>query len=304
MNDVTPPLPSMVSDAARAAMEALSQAPPRASSLARMRAEADSVQAEMARRQRKRHAVTIGDEFVAGVPVRVFKPSAPSAGAAERLLINFHGGGFHVDSGSLSENIPICALTGLNIVSGLYRMAPEHPFPAAVDDALAIYQDALERHDPKRIAVFGTSAGGILTAQLMARLQRLGLPMPAAAGYFSMSADFAHDGDSEQFFPLPGGRSVATGMASYTGAAKADDPLVSPIFDDLARYPKSLLIAGTRDVLLSHTVRFHLAQIRAGVDARLVVFEAMPHAHWAYIEAPESDEAFAIMARFFDAALA
>jgi acetyl esterase/lipase len=92
-------------------------------------------------------------------------------------------------------------------------------------------------------------------------------------------------------------------MASYTGTASANDPLVSPIHDELASYPKALLIAGTRDLLLSHTARFHRAQIRAGVDARLVVFEAMPHAHWAYIDAPESDEAFDIMAQFLTAAL-
>ena len=303
MTSSAPPLPDVVSSAARAALDALARTAPADISLAGMRAAADAVQEQMARAQLRKYQVTITDDVIDGVPARIFTPSEPVRGGADRLLINFHGGGFQVDSGSLSENIPICALTGVSVTSGLYRMAPEYRFPSAVDDALCVYRAALTRYDPKRIAVYGTSAGGILTAQLMARVKSLGMPMPAAAGYFSISADFVNDGDSERFFPLATGRTIASGMAGYLGEDRAD-PLVSPIFDDLAAYPPALLVAGTRDTLLSHTARFHLAHIRAGVDARLVIFEAMPHAHWAYVDAPESDEAFQVMANFFTAALA
>ncbi len=297
-----PDFPPSVSAQARAALSALPQDAPSAPIDVR-RAFADSVQAQMRDVQLAKYAVDIAEGERGGVPVRVFTPKRPAAGAAERLLINFHGGGFMVDSGSLSENIPIAALTGLPVVSGLYRMAPEHAFPAAVDDALAVYRAALTTHQPSRIAVFGTSAGGILTAQLLARLRVEKLPMPGAAGLFTMIADWAIPGDSEAAF-MPPGVSVAQAMRSYAGQADPRDPLLSPIYDDLRGYPKSLLIAGTRDLLLSHTVRFHMALALAGVDARLVVFEAMPHAHWAYVDAPESDDAFALMARFFTEALA
>lgn len=302
---MSPPaeLPQSVSPEMRAALAALPQEPPGAS-IEQRRAFATEAQEKMRDVQRAKYGdVAITQETRGGVLCRVFKPKKPAKSAEERLLINFHGGGFILDSGSLSENIPIAALTGYTIVSGLYRMAPEHAFPAAVDDALAVYRDALKTYHPSRIVVFGTSAGGILTAQLLARLRKENLPMPAAAGMFTMLADWATPGDSEAGF-LPPGVTAAMMMKEYSGEASLTDPLLSPIYDDLSAYPKSLLIAGTRDLLLSHTVWFHTALVKAGADARLVVFEALPHAHWAYTDAPESEDAFKIMARFFADALA
>lgn len=295
-------LPKSVSQQMRDALANLAQEPAGAS-IEQRRGFAADVQAKMRDVQLAKYGeVAITEETRGGVPCRVFTPMKLAKGAAERLLINFHGGGFLLDSGSLSENIPIAALTGYTIVSGLYRMAPEHAFPAAVDDALAVYRDALKTYDASRIIVFGTSAGGILTAQLLARIKQEKLPMPAAAGMFTMLADWATPGDSESSF-LPPGFTAAAMMKEYSGAAELTDPLLSPIYDDLSAYPKALLMAGTRDLLLSHTVWFHTALVKAGVDARLVVFEALPHAHWAYVDAPESDDAFKIMARFFSDAL-
>jgi len=297
-----PDFPDSVSPQARAALSAIPPQNPNVS-LADSRSFADKVQAHMRKVQLAKYDVAIEEGERAGVPCRIFTPKRAAPGAAERLLINFHGGGFRLDSGSLSENIPIAALTGFTIVSALYRMAPEHPFPAAVDDALAVYKDALKTHDASRIVVYGTSAGGILAAQLLARLRAERLPMPAAAGLFTMIADWSIPGDSEARFASKG-FTVAGSMKAYSGDHDLSDPLMSPLYDELSTYPPSLLIAGTRDELLSHTVRFHLALLAAGVDARLAVFEAMPHAHWAYIDAPESDQAFQLMARFFKEALA
>lgn len=296
-----PDFPASVSPQARAALSAIPPQNPN-TSLADARAFADKVQALMRDVQLKKYDVAIEEGERAGVPCRIFTPKRAAVGAAERLLINFHGGGFRLDSGSYSENIPIAALTGMHVVSALYRMAPEHPFPAAVDDALAVYKDALGTHDPKRIVIYGTSAGGILAGQLLARLRAEKLPMPAAAGLFTMIADWTIPGDSEAMFAA-NGLSIAGAMKNYTRDHDLADPLMSPLYDDLSSYPPSLLIAGTRDYLLSHTVRFHLALLAAGVDARLAVFEAMPHAHWAYIDAPEADQAFELMARFFKEAL-
>jgi len=296
-----PDFPASVSPEARAALSAIPPQNPNAS-LADARAFADKVQAHMRDVQLKKYDVAIEEGESAGVPCRIFTPKQVAPGAAERLLINFHGGGFRLDSGSYSENIPIAVLTGVRVVSALYRMAPEHKFPAAVDDALAVYKDALKTHDPKRIVIYGTSAGGILAAQLLARLRAEKLPMPAAAGLFTMIADWTVPGDSEASF-VAKGFTAASSMKSYSGDHDLADPLMSPLYDDLSAYPRALLIAGTRDELLSHTVRFHLALLAAGVDARLAVFEAMPHAHWAYIDAPEADQAFELMARFFKEAL-
>jgi epsilon-lactone hydrolase len=139
----------------------------------------------------KRFGVDVAKARIAGVPVKLVRRHGIDAASDKRLLINFHGGGFMVDSGSLTETIPIAGLTGIPVVSVMYRMAPEHPFPAAVDDALAVYRDALLHRPPGGIGIYGTSAGAVLTLQLLARVNAEGLPMPVAAGFFSGSADLA-----------------------------------------------------------------------------------------------------------------
>src|SRR5665213_2260489 len=102
---------------------------------------------------------------------------------------NLHGGGFATDSGSLTENIPIAALGGVEVVAVLYRFAPEHPYPAAVDDALAVYKALLADHQPADIGVYGTSAGAVIGPQLMMRLRAESLPLPGVLGVFSGAPD-------------------------------------------------------------------------------------------------------------------
>jgi len=230
------------------------------------------------------------------VPVRVFKPK----GGATRpgILMNAHGGGFMVDSGSLSENVPLCALTGMKIVAVHYRLAPEHPYPAAVDDMVAVYRALLRETGPDRIAIYGTSAGAILSAQTIIRLKREGLSLPTAVGFFSGSGDLARNGDSEQFLPMPDGATLLEHVSGYVGQTPRTDPGLSPLYGDLSGFPPTLLISSTRDQLLSQTAIFHRALLKARVPAQLVVFEALPHAFWAYLIAPESTEAFELMASF------
>ncbi|WP_315760695.1 alpha/beta hydrolase [Sphingomonas sp. Y38-1Y] len=235
---------------------------------------------------------------LAGVPVQIVSRdgSLPDGGP---LLLNFHGGGFVVDSGSLAESIPIADLTGIPVLSVLYRLAPEHPYPAAVDDALAAYRTALKTRRPSEIAIFGTSAGAGLCVQLVARLRREGLPLPAAMGFFSGAADCALPGDIEGYLPplLPG-QSVPETLKPYLAAADPRDPLVSPIYGSLDGWPPTLAMTSTRDILLSQTVRFHLALRAAGNAADLLVYEGMPHAFWAYADCPETDAAYKAQANF------
>src|SRR6185437_15582322 len=113
--------------------------------------------------------VGIKDSTIAGVPVRIVTPANPLADRGV-ILMNVHGGGFVADSGSYTENIPIAALTGIPVVAVLYRFAPEHPFPSAVNDALAVYRDLLKSHDARKIGLYGTSAGAIIGPELMMRL--------------------------------------------------------------------------------------------------------------------------------------
>lgn len=253
----------------------------------------------LGKKRAARFGVKVSKASVAGVPVKVVRRRDVAADE-KRVLINFHGGGFVVDSGSLTESIPIAGMTGIPVLSVMYRMAPEHPYPAAVDDAMAVYRHALESCSPKHIGIFGTSAGAILTLQLLARIKSEGLPMPAVAGFFSGSADLAQAADCEGFLPaLFEGRASPDALAEYIGGAERTDSLLSPIYGDLGGLPPTLLMTSTRDQLLSQTVRADLALRRAGVPTDLRVYEGMLHAFWAWIECPESDDALAAQAEFF-----
>ncbi|MFI5335387.1 MAG: alpha/beta hydrolase fold domain-containing protein, partial [Opitutales bacterium] len=245
------------------------------------------------------------ESAIAGVTVRIVDPVAPAPDQEERVLINLHGGAFRVDAGSLLESIPIASLTRTRVVSVLYRMAPEHPFPAAVDDAVAVYRELLKTHSAKNLVLYGTSAGAILTAETAVRLKQLGLPLPAALGLFSGMADFTKSGDSAALFTLQGltGSLLFRGpgplMPEYVGQTAANDPVLSPVFADLRGMPPTLFLTSTRDLLLSGTVILHRSFLRAGVDARLAVWEALPHAFWLDSALPESHEANQMIARFF-----
>ncbi len=254
------------------------------------------------------YPVDVQPKTIAGVPVRVITP--PSQTNPDRVLINLHGGGFNSDSGSLTESIPVAALAHVQVVAVLYRLAPEHTFPAGLDDAVAVYRELLKTHRPQDIAVFGTSAGAILTAELAVQLHKLGVPEPAALGIFSGLGDFSKNGDSTALFalngfsghldpPVPPERSPR----EYVGHAHLDDPILSPIYADLHGLPPTLFITSTRDSLLSGTTTLHRAFLRAGNDARLVVFEALPHAFWNDPSLPESREAHEMMARFLGSQL-
>ena len=165
---------------------------------------------------------------------------------------------------------------------------------------------ALEKDRPaSKIAVFGTSAGAILGGQLLAKLTALHRPMPAALGFFSGSADLAKHGDSESWAPLPtGDPSLAAAIKGYVGTTDASDPILSPLHGDISHFPPTLLVSSTRDSLLSDTAIFARALTEQGVDARLVVFDALPHAFWAYMDIPESTQAETLMANFLKKRLA
>ena len=255
---------------------------------------------------RSLYPVRIEDAVIAGVPVRIVTPPTVPPERADRVLVNLHGGGFVTDSGSMLESIPIASLTRTKVVTVLYRLAPANKFPAAVDDVIAVYRELLKTNEPRRMVLYGTSAGAVLSAQAAVRMRREGLPLPAAIGFFTGVADFAHPGDSLAFFGVPGLDGArpperhGSHDALYLGDHDPMDPLVSPIHADLAGWPPTLCVTGTRDMLLSGTVNFHRALLGKGVDARLVVFDAMPHAHWYMVGIPEATEALELMARFFD----
>jgi len=304
------PVPTTVSPEAQKWLDSLNRqkvGPPE--SLAERRTHTDAWRTMDSAEARKLYPVNVEETTTAGVRTDIITPLDGSP--SKRVLINLHGGGFNSDSGSLIEGIPIANLARIKVVSVYYRLAPENPFPAAVDDVVAVYKELLKSYPAKSIGIFGTSAGAILTAEVAVKLKRISLPLPAALGVFSGLADFSRPGDSRQIFSLNGlpGRMEPVDPNhlpddQYVGRTDRRDPVLSPIFADLHGMPPTLLVTSTRDLLLSDTATFHRALLRAGDDAQLAVFEALPHAFWYHFQLPETKEALELMAKFFDDKLA
>jgi acetyl esterase/lipase len=301
------PMPLTISPEAQKWLASLTQKKSGPETLTERRARTDAWRAQDSAEARKLYPVNIEETSIAGVRTDIITPLAPTERSRSRVLVNLHGGGFNSDSGSLIEGIPIASLARIKVVSVYYRLAPENPFPAAVDDVVAVYKELLKTYKPENIGLYGTSAGAILSCEVAVRLKQLGLPLPAALGVFSGLADFSQTGDSWQLFTLDGFPGVLQPTYpkhlpddAYVGKTDRKDPVLSPIFSDLHGMPKSLLVTSTRDILLSSTTILHRALLRSGNDAQLVVFEALPHAFWYHFQLPETKEALELMAKFFD----
>src|SRR5579864_1763177 len=301
------PMPQTISPEAQTWLESLTHSTPGPETLAERRARTDVWRAQDSAEARKLYPVTVEKSTTAGVRTDIITPISVPTENKDRVLINLHGGGFNSDSGSLIEGVPISNLAKIKVVSVYYRLAPENPFPAAVDDVVAVYKELLKTYKPGSIGIFGTSAGAILTAEVTVKLKQLGHPLPGALGMFSGLADFSRVGDARQLFTLNGfpGEMQPTDPNhlpddQYVGKTDRKDPVLSPLYADLRGMPPSLLVTSTRDLLLSDTALLHRALLRAGVDARLVVFEALPHAFWYHFQLPETKEALELMAKFFD----
>lgn len=301
------PVPDTISPEARKRLARRQSDAPVQETLAERRAKTDKWQNGAGAEFQKLYPVKVEEQTIAGVPVRIITPPGIPADRRDRVLINVHGGGFNSDSGSLTETIPVASLARTKVVAVLYRLAPEHPFPAAVEDAIAVYKEILKTNQPRDIGLYGTSAGAVLTGEIAVRLRQLNLPLPGALGIFSGFGDFSRQGDSRAIYSLNGFSGPLLPFSktqhpdsAYTGATDLKDPLLSPIFADLSGFPPTLFVTSTRDLLLSGTVILHRAFLQAGVDAQLVVFEALPHAFWNDASLPESREADQIMARFFE----
>ena len=239
-----------------------------------------------------------------GVTVYAITPPDLPANDA-RVYLDLHGGAFIVGGGPLCRGTGIMTARriGVRVWSVDYRMPPDHPFPAAVDDCLAAYRALLEERRPEEIVVGGGSAGGNLAASLILRARDEGLPLPAAAILLTPAMDLTHSGDTWKTnfgvdTVLTGGDPRAIEL--YVGGHDARDPYVSPVYGDYsAGFPPTLLASGTRDVLLSDTVRAHRALRAAGVAAELHVLEAAPHGFFRGAT-PEDAELDREVRRFID----
>lgn len=217
-----------------------------------------------------------------GVPAFTCHPHATAHPG--RICLSIHGGAFLGGGGELVayDALRSATSTGLQTFSVDYRMPPEYPYPAAVEDALACYVYLLRSWPAADIIVSGVSAGGNIAAAMVLRARDQGLPMPAGLVLLSPELDLSESGDSfatllgiDNVLPV----SLMPMNRLYAGGADLADPHVSPLFADFTQgFPRTFLQAGTRDLFLSNAVRMHRRLRKAGVAAELHVWDAMPHA--------------------------
>lgn len=224
--------------------------------------------------------VDVDDTEFAGVRTYVAKVHG-SSDTDGPVYLDIHGGALIGCGGDLCRAMTATtALTSGMVTWGIdYRMPPRHPFPAALDDCVAVYRALLEQCEPADIFVGGGSAGANLAAALLVRARQDGLPMPAGLVLLTPELDLTESGDS--FQTLRDADNVLSSLLEvnllYANGHDLADPLVSPLFADVSYFPPTILQAGTRDLFLSNAVRMHRKLRAAGVQAELHIGEAMPH---------------------------
>lgn len=230
----------------------------------------------------------------------------PSGLETKRIVLYLHGGGYN--AGSITSHLPLTSNIAMaakaRVLAIDYRLAPEHLFPAAVEDALAAYQWLLkESTQAKQIVVAGDSAGGGLTLSLLLTLREKGLPQPAAAVCLSPWTDLTCSGESwaanaKVDFMLKKG-STFNAAKLYLGDADLRSPLASPLYADPAGLPPLLIQVGSEEVLLSDSILFAEKARLAGVDVTLENWKGMQHV-WQYAASmlPEARQAVARIGEF------
>jgi len=262
---------------------------------------------------REKFGVKSEQMTIAGVDCYMLTPDNIPEQNRDRLLVHVHGGGyvFAPAEAATREAILMAGFGKFKVISIDYRMPPDFPYPAAMDDAMAVWKEVVKTNDPKKMAIFGTSTGGGMTLAMVLRAKTEGLPLPAATAPGTPWSDMTKTGDT--FFTNEKVDNILVSNDGWLGdAAKLyanghdlRDPQLSPVYGDFSGFPPTILTSGTRDLFLSNTVRVHRKLRQAGVVADLHVFEGQSHAQYAGDpDAPETKEHFSELTAFFDKYLA
>ena len=258
---------------------------------------------------REQLKVKVEPTTIDGVKAFIVTPDVIAPENRNRLVIHMHGGCYILGPGeaALPEALIMSGLGGFKVISVDYRMPPAAYFPAALDDGITVYKSALKTMSAKNIAFIGSSAGGALTLEMVLRAKQLGLPLPGAIAPGTPMSDVTKVGDT--FYTNEMVDNVLVSRDGFCDAATKvyahghdlKDPLISPVYGDMNDFPPTILTSGTRDLLLSNTVRVHRKLRQAGVEAILQVFEGQSHAQYLRnVNAPETKEAFAEIKGFFN----
>ena len=227
----------------------------------------------------------------------------PQNSLADKVLLYLHGGGFVY--GITSMHLQMCAYLaekmGMRVLMVDYRLAPDHPFPAAQDDCVTAYLWLLNQGiSAKDIVIAGDSAGANLTLTVMMKLRDRELPLPAAAACLSPVVDLTAERQEKEGFkdPLLPPRAIKLYNQSYVGEHEARDALISPIFGDLNGLPPLLVHVGEQEVLCQDAMRITKLAESSGVEVRLEVFPRMWHVWQLHLALPQAVESLADVAQF------
>jgi len=245
--------------------------------------------------------VEYADSEIAGVPV--LEARTPATG--DRVLVYLHGGAFVSGStrGYAGFFGGLVHAAGARGVSVGYRLAPEHPYPAGLDDAVAVVSAVIAEVGAERVALAGDSAGGGLVASTLVRLRDAGAELPACAILFSPWVDLTCESDSyddnEEADPSLTRDALLAAAERYVGDVSPEDEGVSPLYADLTGLPPILIQVGSIEILLNDSVEFAAALASDGVEVDLQVRPGMPHVYASFAGLlPEADRAIADVGRF------
>ena len=258
---------------------------------------------------RQRLKVQVEPGLLAGVKIYTITPEKILPDNRDRTLVQIHGGCYVLNpaEAALPEAMLIAAIGGYRVIAVDYRMPPDAYFPAALDDSMAVYKAVIAKTDPKRVGLIGTSAGGALVLEMGLRAKQLGLPMPGAIASGTPMSDSTKTGDTFYTNAMLDNVLVSTegfcdaAAAFYANGHDLKDPLISPIYGDMSGFPPTILTSGTRDLLLSNTVRVHRKLRNLGIESFLQVYEGQSHAQYGRDDRiPEVRETFTEIAYFLN----
>ena len=252
--------------------------------------------------------VSVEHDEIGGVAVYHVIPDEIEPIHENHLFVHVHGGAYILNGGlaCVAEALAIALGTKMRAVSIDYRMAPEYPHPAAVDNVVTVYRDLLTQRPARSMAMGGSSAGGGITLSAIQQLIELGVDVPAALFIGTPGSDLSGTGDTfhtnegvDRNIPTYDGI-IEAAVRLYAGELGLTDPRISPIYGSFDGFPPTLLASGTRDLFLSNTVRTHAKLRQAGAKADLLVYEGVSHADYlAESKAPEAQYFLAELDRFF-----
>jgi acetyl esterase/lipase len=259
----------------------------------------------------KRYPFKTKERLIGGVDNLVYEAITTTKFATEGVVLHIHGGAYVVGSAQIDSVIiaPLAHLTGLKIIAVNYRLAPEHPFPAALEDLVSVYRALLDEYQAVDIAVSGTSSGATLAVSLVLQAHTEGLPLPAALGLLSPWADIAKIGDS--YYTLEGiapvldyEKTLQRAAQAYLAGADTKNPLISPVYADYSDdFTPTLIQTGTRDLFLSNCARLQRKMVADGVTVEMSLWEGMWHSFQMSPDLPEAHAALRELAEFLSTSL-